>query len=120
MRGWVSGENSDVHAYAVFSQAQKPFHRGTSEMRAARSGIGAGADPPAHGTTRTIHKVSVQTGVMIRVFLEHVLMAGRRFVSASTGRNRTIGDDLFADHEVSPLLRNRYGNTGVIGRCLFE
>src|SRR5439155_12891897 len=57
---------------------------------------------------------------MIRIFLKHAHVAPGRFVSASARRNRTIGDDLISDHEVSPLLRNRNDDARVVRRCLIE
>src|SRR5438132_11165898 len=107
MRSGIAGQNSDVHAYAVFGQTQEPFHRRASEVRAARSGVDSGADPGAYGAARTIHIVAVQTGVMIRVFLKHVLVARGRLVRASARLHRTMGHDYVAAHGESPLLLHR-------------
>src|SRR5881396_4374318 len=90
MRSGLAGQNSDVHAHALFGQTQEPFHRRTGEVRAARSRIDVGTDPGAHYTARSIHKVAIQIGMVVRVFLKHAHVARGRLVSASARRDWTI------------------------------
>jgi len=120
MRSGVPGQNPDVHAHAFFGQTQEPFHRRAGEVRAARSRIDVGTDSGAHYTTRSIYKVAVEIGIVIRVFLKHAHVARGRLVSTSARRDRAIGHDLVADHEVTSLLWNRDDDVRVVQRSLFE
>src|ERR1043165_5557526 len=120
MRGGVARQNSDVHPDTFAGEAKEPFHGCAGKVRSARRGITARTDPAAYCTAGTVHKIAVKTGVMIGVLFHHIEMSPWCFVSASSRRDRPIGDDLVSNHEVSPLFRNRNDNTRVVLRCLFE
>ncbi len=120
MRSGVAGQNSHVHADAFVGQTQEPSHRRAGEVGAARSRIDPGANSSTYHAARRVHKIAIQIRMVIRVFLKHVQVARRRLVSASAGRDWTIGHDLVVDHEVSALLRNRDDDVCIVRRRLFK
>src|SRR5439155_17415358 len=113
---WITRQNSDVHADAIFSQAQEPFHSGAGKVRAARRGVDSRTDARAHDTTIRINEIAIETRVMVRIFFEHVHVAGWRTVAALARGNWPVGSELFAHHQIRALFRDRHHDTRVIGR----
>jgi len=89
-------------------------------MCSAGSGIDLGADAGANNPTGAVDEVAVDAGTMVRILFENGKMTGGCAVSGFAGRDRTIGCDLLADHQIGALLGKRDANAHVVRRCLFE
>ena len=85
-----------MHPDAVVGESQEPFHFRADEMRSAGRGIDTCAHSRAHDSPRTVAKITVERGMMIRILFQNSEMAGRRTVAVLAGRNRTVDHDLLA------------------------
>src|SRR6516164_2198532 len=82
--------------------------------------IGLRADAGANNPTRAVHEVAIDAGTMIRIFFKNGETTGGCAVPGLAGRDRTIGCDLLADHQIGALPGNRDANVHVVRRGLFE
>src|SRR5205823_7828194 len=85
MRSGVARQNSDVHPDTFAGKAKEPLHGRAGKVRSARRGIDSRTDARAHDSARTIHKVTVYAGMMIRVLFHHCEMSARCTVTAFAG-----------------------------------
>ncbi len=89
-------------------------------MCSAGGGIDLGADAGANNPTRAVNEVAIDAGTMVRVLFENGEMTGGRAVPGLAGRDRTIGHDLLADHQIGALLGKRDNNVHVVRRRLLK
>ena len=89
-------------------------------MCSARRGINLGADAGANGPPGAVDEVAIDAGTMVRIFFENGEMPGGRGVPGFAGRDRTVGHDLLADHQIGALLGNGDNNVHVVRRRLFK
>src|SRR6266481_9361403 len=89
-------------------------------MCSAGGGIDLGADAGANNPTRAVNEVAIDAGTMVRVLFENGEMTGGRAVPGLAGRDRTIGHDLLADHQIGALLGKRDNNVDVVRRRLLK
>ena len=89
-------------------------------MCSARRGIDPGADAGANNPTRAVDEVAIDTGTMVRILFPNGEITAGRAVSGLAGRDRTVGHDLLADHQVGALLGKGNNNVNVVRRRLFK
>ena len=89
-------------------------------MRPAGRGIDLGADAGANNPTRTVNEVTVDARPMVRILFENGEVTARRAVPGLAGRDRTIGCDFLADHQIRALLWKRHNDVHVVGSRLFK
>ena len=89
-------------------------------MCSAGSGIALGADAGANNPTGAVDEVAIDAGTMIRIFFKNGEMTLRCAVPSFAGRDRTIGHDLLADHQIGALLGKGNNNVDVVRRCLLK
>ena len=89
-------------------------------MCSAGRGIDLGADAGANNPTRSIDEVAIDAGTMVWILFENGEMTAGCAVPGLTGRDRTIGHDFLADHQIGALLGKGNNNVDVVGRRLSE
>src|SRR5207244_553109 len=109
-----------MHSDAFTGETQEPFHRRAGEVRSARRRIDVSANAGAHDTAATVDEIAVETGMVVRVFFHDTEMSAWRFMSALARRNRSVGDNLFTDHQVSALFGNGNNDVGGVRGSLSE
>ena len=88
-------------------------------MCSAGRGIDLGADAGANNPTRSIDEVAIDAGTMVRILFENGKITAGCAVPGLAGRNRTIGHDFLADHQIGALLGKGNNNVDVVrGRLL--
>src|SRR5438477_2775769 len=106
MRCRIARQDSDMHPDSFSSEPEKPFHRCAGKMRSARRRIDVSANAAAHDPAAAVDEIAVKAGVMVRILFHDAKVSAWRFVSAFAGRNRSVGDNLLADHQISALFGN--------------
>ena len=89
-------------------------------MCSAGGGIDLRADAGANGPTRAVNKVTIDAGTMVRILFENREITARCAVPGLAGRDRAIGHDSLADHQVGALLCKGDNNVHIVRRRLFE
>ena len=89
-------------------------------MSSARRGINLGADTGANNPTGAVDEVAIDAGTMVRILFENGEITAGCGVPGLAGRDRTVGHNLLADHQISALLGKRNNNVDVVRRRLFE
>ena len=85
-------------------------------MCPARRGINLGADARANSPTGAVDEVAIYAGTMIRIFFHYGEITAGCAVPGLAGRDRTVGHDLLADHQIGALLGKGNNNVDVV-RC---
>src|SRR6266545_4397206 len=116
----ISRQNPDMHSDPFACEPHEPPHRRTDIMCSAGGGIDPSADPCANNTTGAVDEVAIKTGTMVWILFHHGEITPGCAVPGLTGRDRTIGCDFVADHQIGALLRERDANAHVVRRRLFE
>jgi len=83
-------------------------------MCSARCGIGLSADACANNPTRSIDEVTIDAGTMVRILFHNGEITAGCAVPGLAGRDRTIGHDFLADHQIGALLGKRDNNVDVV------
>ena len=89
-------------------------------MCSAGRGIDPRADAGANNPTGAVDEVAIEAGTMVRILFHHGEITPGCAVPGLTGRDRTIGCDFVADHQVGALLRERDANAHVVRSGLPE
>ena len=116
----ISWQNSDVHSHTFACEPHKPSHRRTYIMCSAWRGIDLGADSGANSPTGAIDEVAIDAGTMVGILFQNGETTARCSVPGFAGRDRTVGHDLLADHQIGALLGKGNNNVDVVGRRLSE
>src|SRR5205807_4912925 len=104
MRRRITWQNPNVHSDSFAGETEKPLHRRAGKMGSARRRIDVSANAAAHDTAAAVDEIAVKARVMARILFHDAKVSAWRFVSAFAGRNRPVGDNLLADHQISTLL----------------
>src|SRR5215471_1143915 len=89
-------------------------------MCSAGGGIDLGADAGTDNPTGSVDEVAIEAGTMVGIFFENGEMTAGRAVPGLAGRNRTIGHDFLADHQIGALLGKGDNNVHVVRGRLLE
>ena len=87
-------------------------------MCSARRGINLGADAGANSPTGAVNEVAIDAGTMVRILFHNGEITAGCAVPGLAGRDRTVGHDLLADHQIGALLGKRNNNVDVVRRRL--
>ena len=114
----IPWQNPDMHSDPFACQPHKPPHRRTDIVCPARCGINLGADACANSPARAVDEVAIDAGTMVRILFENGEITTGCAVPGLAGRDRTIGHDLLADHQIGALLGKGDNNVDVVRRRL--
>ena len=89
-------------------------------MRTARRGINFGAYARTNNPTVAVDEVAIDTRPMVGIFFHDGEITAGCGVPGLAGRDRAIGHDLLADHQIGALLGKRNNNVHVVRRGLSE
>ena len=89
-------------------------------MCSARRGIDLRADAGANNPTGAVDEVTIDTRTMLPIFFENREITAGCAVPGLAGRDRAIGHDSLADHQVGALLCKGDNNVHVVWRRLFD
>src|SRR5580765_765836 len=87
-------------------------------MCSAGRGINLGADASANSPAGAVDEVAIDTGTMVRIFFHNGEITAGCAVPGLAGRDRTVGHDLLADHQIGALLGKGNNNVHVVRRRL--
>ena len=116
----ISWQNPDVHSDSFACEPHKPPHRRTDIMCSAGRGIDLGADAGANSPTGAVDEVAIDAGTMVRILFENGEITAGCAVPGLAGRDRTVGHDLLADHQIGALLGKGDNNVDVVRRRLLS
>jgi len=114
----ISWQNPDVHSDPFACEPHKPPHWRTDVMCSTGRGINLSADAGANSPARAVDEVAIDAGTMVRILFHNGEITAGRAMPGLAGRDRTVGDNLFADHQISALLGKRNNNMDVVRRSL--
>src|SRR5947209_8732946 len=100
MRCGITWQNPNVHSDSFAGEPEKPFHRCAGKVRSARRRIDVSANAAAHDPAAAVDEIAVKAGVVVRILFHDAKMSAWRFMSTFAGRNRPVGDNLLADHQI--------------------
>src|SRR5882724_4166100 len=89
-------------------------------MCSTRRGIGLSADACANNPTRSIDEVSIDAGTMVRILFENREITAGCAVPGFAGRDRTVGHDFLANHQIGALLGKGNHTVDVVRRRLLK
>jgi len=87
-------------------------------MGSARRGINLGADAGANSSAVAVDEVAIDAGTVVGILFENGEITAGCGVPGLAGRDRTVGYDLLADHQIGALLRKGNNNVDVVRRRL--
>ena len=89
-------------------------------MCSAWCGVNLGADAGANSPARAVDEVAIDAGTMVRILFHNGEITAGRAVPGLARRDRTVGHNLFADHQIGALLGKRNNDVDVVRRRLLK